>query len=177
MVFLGSLFYLYEFFIRVSPSVMTQDLMAHFGVAAGQLSLMSAAFFYAYMPMQVVAGLLGDRFGPRKLLTAAAAMCGVMTCLFVLSPHLWVAGVARFFMGLTASCAYIAPMILASHWFDKRFFPMISGSIQLLGSFGAYLAGAPLVMAMIQYPWTHILCAAGLVGLGLSVLIFLCVQR
>ena len=103
IVFLGSLFYLYEFFIRVSPSVMTQDLMAHFGVAAGQLGLMSAAFFYAYMPMQVVAGLLGDRFGPRKLLTAAAALCGIMTCLFVLSSHLWLAGLARFFIGMTAS--------------------------------------------------------------------------
>lgn len=176
VVFLGSLFYLYEFFIRVSPSVMTQDLMAYFGVAAAQLSLMSAAFFYAYMPMQVVAGLLGDRFGPRKLLTAAAALCGLMTCLFVLSPSLWVAGIARFFMGLTASCAYIAPMILASHWFDQRFFPMIIGSIQLLGSFGAYLAGAPLASAMVQYPWTHILSVVGLAGLALSILIFTCVQ-
>ncbi len=176
VLLLGSSFYLYEFFIRVSPSAMTQNLMAHFAVSAGQMSIMSAAFFCAYMPMQVVAGLLGDRFGPRKLLTAAAALCGIMTVLFVLSPHLWVAGVARFCMGLTASCAYIAPMILASHWFDKHFFPMIGGSIQLLGSFGGYLAGAPLVTAMASHSWTHILVGVGALGLVLSGLIYTFVQ-
>ncbi|MFH1326200.1 MAG: hypothetical protein ABIH48_01905 [Candidatus Falkowbacteria bacterium] len=44
---LASLFYVYDFLLRVMPSAMTEDLMRHFSLDASGLGLMLAAFYYA----------------------------------------------------------------------------------------------------------------------------------
>src|SRR5579884_3613957 len=68
---LGALFYCYEYFLRISPSVMTQDLMRVYHLDAAMLGNLAAFYYYAYTPMQLPVGVLMDRFGPRRLLVFA----------------------------------------------------------------------------------------------------------
>ena len=49
IIFVASLFYGYEFFIRVAPSVLTHDLMSSLNIDASMLGLLSASFFYGYI--------------------------------------------------------------------------------------------------------------------------------
>ncbi len=51
--------------------------MKTFQVSAAGFGIISAFYFYAYAPMQLPAGLLFDRYGPRKLMTAALILCAV----------------------------------------------------------------------------------------------------
>ena len=49
---IGALFYGYEYFLRIVPSVMTHDLMKIFQIDATHLGNLAAFYYYAYDPMQ-----------------------------------------------------------------------------------------------------------------------------
>ena len=77
---LGTLFFGYAFVQRVSPSVMTNELMSDFAVGGAALGSLSAFYFYAYASIQLPVGMLTDHFGPRKLMSFAAALiCARLT--------------------------------------------------------------------------------------------------
>ena len=84
--FLAASFYLYEFILQVAPSVMAAPMMQTFRVSAEGFGVISAFYFYAYAPMQLPAGLLFDRYGPRKLMTGAlilwAQLFHLLVCWF-----------------------------------------------------------------------------------------------
>ncbi|HKJ52514.1 MAG TPA: MFS transporter, partial [Gammaproteobacteria bacterium] len=55
---LGTLFFGYAFVQRVSPSVMTDELMREFAVGGAALGSLSAFYFYAYASIQLPVGML-----------------------------------------------------------------------------------------------------------------------
>src|SRR5206468_231430 len=58
-----AIFYLFAFFLRSSPAVMTAELMRDFGIGAKDLGSLSAFYFYAYVLMQIPLGLLIGNIG------------------------------------------------------------------------------------------------------------------
>ena len=79
VVSLSTCFYLYEFFLRVMPTVITSELMQAFAINTGALGSLLACFFYAYASMQIPAGLMCDRYGPKACLSIAVFMCALAT--------------------------------------------------------------------------------------------------
>src|SRR3974390_1102040 len=57
---IAALFYLTGFYQRVSPAVMTSELMRDFRLGAGSLGSLSAFYFYFYVAIQIPAGFLTD---------------------------------------------------------------------------------------------------------------------
>ena len=108
IVGLGSLFYVYEFFLRVTPGVLTHALMRDLNMHAMGLGWMSACFFYAYAPLQIPAGLLCDRFGPKRA-TAAVALCSFATILFAAAHTVWLGAFTRF-LSMASSLALFGPL-------------------------------------------------------------------
>ena len=85
---LGAIFYSYEYFLRISPSVMESALREHFNLSATGFGFLSAIYYYAYVPMQLPVGVLMDRYGPKLLLTLACLVCVIGTFLFAgKAPH------------------------------------------------------------------------------------------
>jgi len=85
---LGCLGFAYAFVQRVAPSVMTGELMRDLGVGAAALGTLSAMYFYSYAVIQLPVGMLLDRFGPRKLLSAAMLVCAGASLAFASSDTL-----------------------------------------------------------------------------------------
>ena len=176
IVALAATFYCYEFFLRVSPSVLTHELMHFYQVGAGTLGSIVACFFLAYTIMQIPAGLLGDHYGPRRILVFAACLCAIATALFTLSNHVGIGMLTRFMIGFAASFAYIAPLMLAARWCQPQHFPIICGLIQMMGCIGAMISGAPVVYLSYRFGWQNTLQYAACIGLGLALLYALFIQ-
>ena len=68
----AAFFYLYQFIIRSSPSIMADDIMRDLSIQACAYGELASFFYYGYVMMQVPAGLLLDRVGVRNPLTIAA---------------------------------------------------------------------------------------------------------
>src|SRR3954453_20186895 len=66
---LAAAFYLVAIFHRMSLGVASIDASARFGVSTSTIALLSTVQLGLYLAMQIPAGLLADRFGPRRSLT------------------------------------------------------------------------------------------------------------
>ncbi len=170
---LAALFYFYEFLIRISPSVMLGDLAWAFHVDAAALGALSAFYLYAYAPMQIPVGLLMDRYGARRLLTFAAAICGIGGIVFGISPGLALADFGRLLMGFGSAFAYVGLIFVSSRWFPPSRLPLLVGLGTSLGMLGAVVGEYPIAFAVEAFGWRQTAIAFGIAGLILSVIIYL----
>lgn len=170
---LGALFYCYEYFLRISPSVMTQDLMHVYHIDATLLGNLAAFYYYAYTPMQLPVGLLMDRFGPRRLLIVASLLCAVGTYLFAESGHLFVAQMGRFLVGFGSAFAFVGVLKLATIWLPPNRFAMIAGLTTALGMLGATGGDIALAVLVDRIGWHNTILLSASMGLVLALIILL----
>lgn len=172
IVFLSSMFYVYEFFLRVMPSVITVELQHDFCASLGTVSIMTACFGYAYAFMQIPAGALIDHYGPRRVLTAAVLICATASFVFMSTHDMLSASISRLFIGAASACAFIAPLTLASRWFEARHFAMVAGIVQMLGCIGAIAGQKPIAVLTEQIGWRDAMFYAASIGLVLAIIFF-----
>jgi len=173
---LASLFYLYEFILQVSPAVMTHELIRDFGLNAVSLGTMAAFYYYAYTPMQLPAGFLFDRFGPRRLTTAAILTCAMGALIFGISSNVAMASAGRFMMGMGSAFSFIGTLLLISRWFPARYFAMLTGLVQFMSCVGAIVGETPLRIAVGHWGWRPTILALSMLGMILGLLTWLAVR-
>ncbi len=164
---LAALFYVYDYFIQVAPSIMTQQLMRSFDIGAAELGILSASFFYSYTLMQIPSGLLLDRLGARKILTVAVLFSAVGVLMFGMTTHFWVAAASRFLIGLGSACAFISAIFLVSRWVSPHRFAVIAGVIQLAGCLGSLFGQAPLALVINRFGWRQSMIVIGVITFAL----------
>jgi sugar phosphate permease len=173
---LASLFYVYDYFIQVSPAIITDQLMRDFKTGAAGLGILSSCFFYTYAGMQIPAGILLDRFGARKLLFIAVMISGFGVFLFGLTHSLWLAGLSRAFVGFGSAFSFVGALFLASRWFAHRYFALIAGLVQFGGCLGSIVGAAPLAIAMNHLGWRVTMLAIGLLTLLMGIVFWIVIR-
>ena len=164
---LGAVYYAYEYFLRISPSVMEAALRSHFNLSATGFGFLSAFYYYAYVPMQLPVGVLMDRFGPRRLLTVACLICVVGTFLFASTPLFWVAATGRFMVGLGSAFAFVGVLKLATIWLPEDKLAMVAGMATALGTIGAMIGDNLLGGMVARIGWQQTVNFSAIFGIGL----------
>lgn len=168
IVALGALYYCYEYFLRISPSVMIPELMKAYDLTGAEVGSLSAFYYHAYVPMQIIVGLLMDRFGPRRLL-ALACLCSVLgTYMFAGSHSILIAELGRFLIGFGAAFAFVGALKLATIWLPPNRFALISGMITSLGMIGAMVGDILLRSLVDTFGWKVTTYASAGVGVILA---------
>ena len=117
-----------------------------------------------------------DTVGPRKLLTLSMLICTIFTFVFAITEHAFLAGVSRVISGLTMSFGYLGALVLVSRWLSIRYFALVVGLIQLLGSVGAIIGQQTVSQFVVRYGWRGAMSDVGVLGGVLTVLIWLIVR-
>lgn len=167
----AALFFFYQFLLRVSPSVMTHELMGDFHVDACALGTLTSFYFYAYAALQLPVGTLLDKFGPRRLLTIAALICTVGSLLFASAETIMVASLGRFFIGAGSAFGFLSCMKLGTLWFPPQRIAMVVGLTLLLGFSGAMSGSYPMSFLVAALGWRHAMWITAGGGIFLSLLI------
>lgn len=165
----GSLFFFYAWILRVSPSVMVEELMRDFAVGGAILGNLSALYFYGYAGMQIPVGLLLDRFGPRRLMTAAAGLVAVACLLFAWSQGLVGASATRFLIGAGCAFSLVGAMAVAGQWFPRERFALLAGLAMMFGMAGGVFGQAPLRVAVNATDWRTTMASVAFIGFGLMI--------
>lgn len=166
---LAASFYLYGFFLRVSPSVMVDELMRDFAVGATVTGTLSALYFYAYASLQIPVGLMLDSWGPRRMLTIAAVACAAGSLVFAAAPAIEIAYLGRLLIGVGAAFTWVGTLSVAAAGLPRERFAGVSGMTLACGMAGAVVGQAPLALAVATGGWRLTLLAAGLIGLLIAV--------
>ncbi|MDP1651870.1 MAG: MFS transporter [Rhodocyclaceae bacterium] len=173
---LGALFYLFAFYQRVAPAVMTDQLMAEFAIGGAALGNLSAFYFYAYVAMQIPTGVMADRWGPRRVLAAGAGIAAIGSLLFAFAPDFGWAAFGRLLVGAAVAVAFVSTLKLASHWFPPQKYALASGMALFFGVTGGVLAGVPLRLLVENFGWRGVMGSAGIFAAVLCVTIWLFVR-
>lgn len=173
---LGAALYVTGFYQRLAPAVMTDLLMADFQIGAAALGHLSAFYFYSYVAMQIPTGIIADRWGPRKLLTAGSLVASLGIFIFALATSIHMANLGRFLIGGSVAVAWVAMLKLAAHWFPPSRFATVTGIALCCGVIGAVTAGVPLRILVDSFGWRPVFFAAALITLILTGFIWLIVR-
>lgn len=176
---LSVLFFMYEFFLRALIGSLSHQIIANLQLNAESFALLGSAYYFSHGLMQVPVGILVDRYGVRVLLFLATLVCAVATLLFALSQHFYLALIARLLMGIGSSFAFVGLLMIVVLWFPRKYFALIAGVSQFLGTMGPLLAAGPLISA-IQFfntTWRHALVDVAIFGILLSILLLIFVKN
>ncbi len=173
---IGAAFFFLSFFTRVAPSVMVGELMRDFAVGAAVLGNISAFYLYAYAGMQIPVGMTLDRFGPRRMMTLAAATAAVGCLTFGLAPTVPVAGIGRTLIGLGCSFAWIGSMKLIAIWFPPERFAQVMGMTSMIGMLGGAAGQSPVAAAVDAFGWRATQVGAALATAAVAVVLWLVVR-
>ena len=164
---LGAIYYSYEYFLRISPSVMENALREHFNLSATGFGLLSAFYYYAYVPLQIPVGVLLDRYGPRLLITIACLICVIGTFMFAGTNIFWVAATGRFLVGFGSAFAFVGVLKLATIWLPENKLAMVSGMAAALGTIGAMIGDNVLGSLVMKIGWRETVNLTAYFGIGL----------
>ncbi|KTD82295.1 MFS transporter [Legionella waltersii] len=174
--FLAASFYLYEFILQVAPSVMAESMMKTFGVTGQGFGVISAFYFYAYAPTQLPAGVLFDRYGPRKLMTFAIALCAFGSAFFASTDSVLTACIGRFMIGVGSAFSFIGVLVLISRWFPPYYFAILAGVAQLMSSVGAMFGEMPLAAFIDLVGWRNASFLLSAIGFVLAILFWVFIR-
>ncbi|MCH9643936.1 MAG: MFS transporter [Gammaproteobacteria bacterium] len=170
------LFYFYEYMLRITPSIITPQLMHTYRLNARSFGNLSASFYYIYAPMQIFVGLLIDRYGPRRLLTMAALISSLGVYFFASMQSLMVARLGRLLIGFGCAFAFVGVLKLATIWLSHKRLALISGTTMAVGMMGGVI-GDLVMMDLVNHQGWRLACyIIACVGLVLSVFIFILVR-
>ena len=175
--FCAVLFYLYQYILRVSPSVMADDLMAAFHITASGFSSLSAFAQYFYAFMQVPVGMLVDHYGTRRTILSSITLCVAGVVLFASCEQLIIGYFARMLIGVGSACAFLSVSKIINEWFPNTRKGLMMGLTATFGTFGALIGGRPLVMLIESEGWRGSLLILSAIGVIVLILNFIALPK
>jgi MFS family permease len=167
---LAASFYLVAIFHRMSLGVASLDASERFGVSTSTIAVLSTVQLAVYLAMQIPAGLLADRLGPRRSLTLGLLAMGAGELLFAFSPTLGPALVGRALVGAGDACMFLNVLRVAALWLPPQRYALAAALTAACGAFGQLLSTVPLSAALGGLGWTPTFAASGVLTAILAVL-------
>src|SRR5580658_365702 len=167
------LMYLITYLDRVSLANTAPLISKEFGFSKVTMGIIFSAFIWAYALFQVPGGWMGDRFGPRKVLSAIMTyrtVIAVVTTRAFSLPSFWT---IRFLLGVGEAGAFPTATRAMQMWYPRDERGFVQGISHAASRFGAAI-GPPIAVAiMIHYGWRSVFYVIGALSLLWSLLYML----
>jgi sugar phosphate permease len=162
---LFSLLYLISYIDRGITSVVQPEIARDLGINKTDMGLILAAFSWAYAAGQVPVGWLGDRFGPKRILSiiivaisAAVALTGAAVSYTTLL-------LSRLFLGMGESGAFPVASRGMQMWFHRTERGRIQGTTHFFSRLAVAGTPAVAVIIVLAWGWRAVFFVAGALGL------------
>lgn len=164
---MACLLYLDRYAVGIASERIRKDLQ----MTQTQMSWFLSLFFWSYALSQVPAGLLSDRFGPRKMLTAYILAWSLFTGMIGAATQVWQILQLRFLCGAAQAGAYPVSSGLVRAWFPIARRGAASSMVALGGRTGACLAPILTAALMTAFAggWRPVLIVYGAVGIVIAI--------
>ena len=163
-------------FYRVSNSVIAPELTRDLGLTATHLGWAGGVFFLALLVLQIPVGLLFDRVGARRTVSAFSviAVLGAVLLARADSPtsHL----VARTVVGMGCAASFMSAVFLVSRWFPPARLSTALSWVFAASNVGTLVAATPLALASAMIGWRNGFLVLGAVTAVAAVLFYVLVR-
>ena len=170
------IFYAYEFFLRIIPSLLVDVLQTQYHATAVGIASFATSYFVAYVVLQIPAGLLFERYSFRWISALGLLLCIAGTLLFTSAHVLWLGLFGRFILGCGSAFAFIGAISFIRMYFPEKFFTFLIAIVISVGTIaGAF--GQVFAASIIQHlTWRYTVDGMAAWGLFLAV-VLLCIPE
>ncbi|HAG62481.1 MAG: MFS transporter [Legionellales bacterium] len=173
MVWIVSLaFVLFQFFLQLSFGEMVGAVMSSYKLGATEGSVLASSYYFVYVLLQMPAGMLIDRYGPRRVLSIGALVVVVGCLMFAEAPSFLVAMLGRLLMGTGAAFAFVGSLNLVSMWFPANRFGVMAALAETTGMLGSIIGTILLAMFVHQVGWRDCMVFSAGLSFVLAVLLW-----
>lgn len=139
-----SIFYAYQYVLRVMPSIMLDDITHQFHIDAGVFGQFSGIYYIGYSLMHLPIGIMLDRFGPRKVMTVCILLTVIGLLPLIFAEHWIYPLMGRALIGIGSSAAILGIFKIIRMAFKEQYFSRMLSFSVMIGLIGAVYGGGPL---------------------------------
>jgi sugar phosphate permease len=164
VLWLAVIVYMITYMDRVCIGHAEMDIRQEFGFDKVTMGWIFFAFNLSYALFQIPGGWLGDRFGPRRVLTAIVLWWSAFTVATALAWGKWSMGTFRFFFGMGEAGAFPTATRALSHWLPASERGFAQGITHSGARLGATLTPRLAVLLILNFGWRSVFYIFGLLG-------------
>lgn len=139
-----SIFYAYQYVLRVMPNIMLNDITQQFNIDAAVFGQYSGFYYLGYCVMHLPIAIMLDRYGPKKVMTACILLT-VIGMLPILLTDYWVYPIiGRALIGIGSSSAILGAFKIIRMGFREKHFTRMLSLAVTIGLIGAIYGGGPV---------------------------------
>ncbi|WJP97722.1 MFS transporter [Macrococcus bovicus] len=171
-------YFMFAFFIigviaymdRSNISIIAGPMMEDLNMNKTQFGLLASFFSLGYALMQVPAGIMAEKFGPKKMLTIALVWWSAFTILTGLVKHHGLLYAIRFLFGVGEGPMYPSNAVFNTYWFRKTEKGRASSALLAGSYFGPVLAPFVTIAITQAFGWQAVFVIFGLIGILIALL-------
>ena len=149
---------------RVCINSAGPEMQRALGLSNAQWGMVLAAFLAAYGLFEVPVGWLGDRFGPRAVLTRIVVWWSGFTALTGAASSYWQLLVVRALFGAGEAGAYPNASCVVSRWFPPQQRARAQGIVFLASRLGGALSPLLVLPLLANWGWRSVFYVFSLLG-------------
>lgn len=167
--------YYLSYLLRNANAVIAPVLTRELDLSAGDLGMLTSAYFFAFGAFQIPLGMLLDRYGPRRVEALLMLFAAAGTAVFALGHGIGALAFGRGLIGLGVSACLMASLKHFSQWYPIERQSALTGAIMASGGLGAISASVPLEALLPVLGWRGVFLAITAVIVVVAGVIFLVV--
>jgi MFS transporter, ACS family, glucarate transporter len=153
---------------RVCISVAGPRMQEALKMSPAAWGWVTGIFVISYAVFEIPAGILGDRIGPRRVLTRIVLWWSGFTSLTGLVTGYYPLLLTRFLFGAGEAGAYPNASVVVARWFPVHERGRAFGLILMAGQLGGAIAPLLVVPIQIRYGWRACFLVFGVLGVAWS---------
>lgn len=141
---IASIFYAYQYVLRVMPNIMMDDITSQFHIDATVFGQFSGIYYLGYSLMHLPIGIMLDRFGPRKVMTVCILLPVIGLLPLIFADHWIYPLIGRALIGIGSSAAILGTFKIIRMSFKEQYFSRMLSFSVMIGLIGAVYGGGPV---------------------------------
>ncbi len=168
-----SLFYAYQYVLRVMPNIIAPVLITKFNISIADLGQFNGLYYVGFTLVHIPAGLCFDRFGPKIVLPICAVLVSIGTLPLVCFDEWYYSVLGRIIVGIGSSASVIGVFKVASMYFPREKSAKMASISVIIGLLGATYGGLPIELLLDEFGWNYVIYILSGFGFLLALSLFL----
>jgi MFS family permease len=142
--------------LRSITATLTPVLTLEFDLTAGNLGLLAGGYFLGFSLMQIPAGYLLDKYGPKKVVAYLLLIALISTISFAFAKNFNGLLISRFFIGVGVAACLMGPLTGYRVWFEEKYQQRANSWMLMVASFGFVTSTLPVQILLPVIGWRSI---------------------
>ncbi|MDJ1109542.1 MFS transporter [Macrococcus caseolyticus] len=153
---------------RANISYIAQPMMEDLNMNKTQFGMLASVFAAGYALMQVPAGIMAEKFGPKKMLTFALVWWSAFTILTGIVKNHGLLYTMRFLFGIGEGPMYPSNAVFNTYWFAKSEKGRASSALLAGSYFGPVIAPFVTIAIYQAFGWEAVFFIFGAIGIVIA---------